>query len=86
MSEEIFEYHRELQKMFKELMTGVIRYQDKNTGMWYQVMGFEGVITSYSIHYTKLYDYEDAFAFVILILILVLKPAGILGKNQKQKV
>ncbi len=42
MSEEIFEYHRELQKMFKELMTGVIRYQDKNTGMWYQVMGFEG--------------------------------------------
>lgn len=31
-------------------------------------------------------DYEDAFAFIILILILVLKPAGILGKNQKQKV
>lgn len=31
-------------------------------------------------------DYEDAFAFVILILILVLKPAGILGRNQKQKV
>jgi branched-chain amino acid transport system permease protein len=31
-------------------------------------------------------DYEDAFAFVILILILILKPAGVLGKNQKQKV
>lgn len=31
-------------------------------------------------------DYEDAFAFVILILILVVKPDGILGKNQKQKV
>lgn len=31
-------------------------------------------------------DYEDAFAFIILILILVLKPSGILGKNQKQKV
>ncbi len=31
-------------------------------------------------------DYEDAFAFIILILILVFKPAGILGKNQKQKV
>jgi len=31
-------------------------------------------------------DYEDAFAFVILILILILKPDGILGKNQKQKV
>jgi branched-chain amino acid transport system permease protein len=31
-------------------------------------------------------DYEDAFAFIILIVILVIKPAGILGKNQKQKV
>jgi len=31
-------------------------------------------------------DYEDAFAFIILILILILKPDGILGKNQKQKV
>lgn len=31
-------------------------------------------------------DYEDAFAFIILILILVVKPSGILGKNQKQKV
>ncbi|MBN2810819.1 branched-chain amino acid ABC transporter permease LivH [Treponema zuelzerae] len=31
-------------------------------------------------------DYEDAFAFVILIVILVIKPAGILGKNIKQKV
>lgn len=31
-------------------------------------------------------DYEDAFAFIILILILVIKPSGILGKNQKQKV
>lgn len=31
-------------------------------------------------------DYEDAFAFIILIIILVIKPAGILGKNLKQKV
>ncbi len=31
-------------------------------------------------------DYEDAFAFVILIIILVVKPSGILGRNQKQKV
>jgi branched-chain amino acid transport system permease protein len=31
-------------------------------------------------------DYEDAFAFVILILILIVKPDGVLGKNQKQKV
>lgn len=31
-------------------------------------------------------DYEDAFAFVILIVILVVKPSGILGRNQKQKV
>lgn len=31
-------------------------------------------------------DYENAFAFVILILFLIFKPAGLLGKNQKQKV
>ena len=30
--------------------------------------------------------YEDAFAFVILILILVFKPAGLVGKNQIEKV
>lgn len=41
MSEQIFEYHRELQKMFKELMTGVLKYQDKESGMWYQVMACE---------------------------------------------
>lgn len=41
MSEEIFEYHRELQKMFKELMVGVLRYQDEESGMWYQVMACE---------------------------------------------
>lgn len=31
-------------------------------------------------------DYEDAFAFIILIVILLIKPAGILGRNLKQKV
>lgn len=31
-------------------------------------------------------DYEDAFAFVILIAILLIKPDGILGRTQRQKV
>ena len=26
------------------------------------------VITSYSIHYTKLYDYADTFSFIFLVL------------------
>lgn len=30
--------------------------------------------------------YRDAVAFVILILILLFKPAGLLGKNQREKV
>lgn len=30
-------------------------------------------------------DYEDAFAFFILILILIVKPAGILGREKAQK-
>ena len=31
-------------------------------------------------------DYEDAFAFIILIVILLIKPDGLLGRTQKQKV
>lgn len=31
-------------------------------------------------------DYEDAFAFFILIAILLIKPDGILGRTQRQKV
>jgi branched-chain amino acid transport system permease protein len=30
--------------------------------------------------------YRDAFAFVVLILVLLLKPSGLLGKNQVEKV
>lgn len=30
--------------------------------------------------------YRDAFAFIALILVLLLKPAGLLGKNQVEKV
>ncbi len=31
-------------------------------------------------------DYENVFAFVILILVLTVRPSGILGRNEKQKV
>ncbi|MFK5926895.1 MAG: branched-chain amino acid ABC transporter permease LivH [Desulfuromusa sp.] len=31
-------------------------------------------------------DYEDVFTFGLLVLILILRPGGILGKTQKQKV
>ena len=31
-------------------------------------------------------DYEDSFAFIILILILTVKPSGILGRKENQKV
>lgn len=30
-------------------------------------------------------DYEDAFAFVLLIMILIVKPAGIFGREEMQK-
>jgi branched-chain amino acid transport system permease protein len=30
--------------------------------------------------------YRDAFAFVVLILVLLIKPSGLLGKNQVEKV
>lgn len=31
-------------------------------------------------------EYEDVFAFALLVLILIFRPAGILGKNNTQKV
>jgi branched-chain amino acid transport system permease protein len=31
-------------------------------------------------------DYEDVFAFIILILVLTVRPSGILGASEKQKV
>lgn len=31
-------------------------------------------------------DYEDGFAFLVLVLILLFRPAGLLGKNQPEKV
>ena len=43
---------------------------------WTESLG-TGYITS---------DYEDAFAFIILILILTVKPSGILGRKDSQKV
>ena len=30
--------------------------------------------------------YKDAVVYAILILILIIKPAGLLGKNKKEKV
>ena len=30
--------------------------------------------------------YRDAFAFILLIIVLLLKPSGLLGKNQIEKV
>ena len=30
--------------------------------------------------------YKDAFAFVLLIVVLLVKPTGLLGKNQGEKV
>ncbi len=31
-------------------------------------------------------DYEDVFAFIILVLILIFRPAGLLGRAQKEKI
>ena len=34
----------------------------------------------------ELTGYKDAFAFVLLIVVLLVKPTGLLGKNQREKV
>jgi len=38
MSEEIYEYYRELIDLFKEAIKGILPYQDIKTGMFYQVI------------------------------------------------
>jgi branched-chain amino acid transport system permease protein len=49
-----------------------------------------GVLETLIVGYSKVLGippgYRDAVAFVILILILLFKPAGLLGKNQREKV
>jgi branched-chain amino acid transport system permease protein len=36
--------------------------------------------------FPELSGYRDAFAFVLLIVVLLVKPTGLLGKNQAEKV
>lgn len=44
-----------------------------------------GFAESYGTGYISS-DYEDVFAFIILILVLTIRPSGILGRSEKQKV
>ena len=44
-----------------------------------------GLVESFGTGYISS-DYEDLFAFLFLIIILTFKPAGLLGKNIRQKV
>ncbi len=44
-----------------------------------------GLTESFATGYVSS-DYEDVFAFSLLVLILIFKPAGILGKEDTQKV
>ena len=44
-----------------------------------------GLTESFATGYVSS-DYEDVFAFALLVLILLFKPAGLLGKDEVQKV
>ena len=44
-----------------------------------------GMTESYAAGYISSV-YEDVFAFIILVLILIVKPSGLLGRPEKQKV
>ena len=44
-----------------------------------------GLVESFTTSYVSS-SMADAFVFLILIVVLVLKPAGILGKNVGEKV
>jgi len=38
MEQPIYEYYRDLQSLFKEAMAGVLKYQDEETGLFYQIV------------------------------------------------
>lgn len=38
MEQPVYEYYRELQTLFKEAVTGLLKYQDKETGLFYQII------------------------------------------------
>jgi len=44
-----------------------------------------GLIESFSAAYISS-EYKDAYAFIILIIILFIKPSGLFGKTQEEKV
>jgi branched-chain amino acid transport system permease protein len=46
----------------------------------------ETLVVGYSQRVGIPTGYRDAVAFVILILILLFRPAGLLGKSQREKV
>ena len=48
---------------------------------------FDGMIELMTIAFLpELTGYKDAFAFILLIVVLLIKPTGLLGKNQGEKV
>jgi branched-chain amino acid transport system permease protein len=48
--------------------------------------GILGVIETYAGGIPGLSNYRDGIAFAILILVLLFRPAGLLGKQQTEKV
>jgi branched-chain amino acid transport system permease protein len=44
-----------------------------------------GLTESFATGYVSS-DYEDVFAFALLVLILIIRPSGLIGRNEMQKV
>ena len=47
MSEEIYELYRDLEMLFKEALNGILQYQDKKTGLFYQVIDRSDIKNNY---------------------------------------
>ena len=47
MSEEIFEHYKALEELFKEAITGILKYQDKDSKLFYQIIDRSDVEANY---------------------------------------
>ncbi len=77
MSKEIYELYRDLEMLFKEALNGILQYQDKKTGLFYQVIDRSDIKNNYL---------ETSGSAMIGYAIIKACRIGILSKEKYAKI